>query len=329
MGNVVAGIGTSHSPALNMTPPAWRVRAEVLDKTKVPLFDPLGKRVTYEEALANADPAIANEITDEVLDRRHASNQRAIAAITQILHDCKPDVMVIIGDDHHEVFKEDNLPSLAICCGESVPFLPTGILKWPYQPELKTDLWYPEQRVEYPVATDLASHIVGSLTENNFDVACSRYHADGVGMSHAFAFPYWRLMQERIIPTIPVYLNTYFPPNQMSPQRCYNVGRGIKEAVESWDADTRVAVVATGGLSHFLIDEELDQEFITALQSRGQESITGLPVEKLNGGTSELRNWIALAGAVEHLDTMKLVDYVPCYRSLAGTGCAMTFAHWH
>jgi 3-O-methylgallate 3,4-dioxygenase len=47
----------------------------------------------------------------------------------------------------------------------------------------------------------------------------------------------------------------------------------------------------------------------------------------LNSGTSEIRNWIATAGAVEHLD-MKLIDYVPCYRSPAGTGCAMGFAEW-
>lgn len=54
----------------------------------------------------------------------------------------------------------------------------------------------------------------------------------------------------------------------------------------------------------------------------------GIPAEKLAFGTSEIRNWILAAGALEHLD-MKLVDYVPCYRSIAGTGCAMGFAHWN
>ena len=52
-----------------------------------------------------------------------------------------------------------------------------------------------------------------------------------------------------------------------------------------------------------------------------------LPRQKLRGGTSEILNWVALAGAVEPMQ-MKLVDYVPSYRSPAATGCGMAFAYW-
>ena len=52
-----------------------------------------------------------------------------------------------------------------------------------------------------------------------------------------------------------------------------------------------------------------------------------LPTAKLESGNSEIRNWIATAGAVEHL-TMQLVDYVPSYRSEAGSGVGMAFALW-
>jgi 3-O-methylgallate 3,4-dioxygenase len=48
---------------------------------------------------------------------------------------------------------------------------------------------------------------------------------------------------------------------------------------------------------------------------------------QLNSGTSEIRNWIAAAGALEGLETA-WQDYVPCYRSPAGTGCGMGFAVW-
>jgi 3-O-methylgallate 3,4-dioxygenase len=47
----------------------------------------------------------------------------------------------------------------------------------------------------------------------------------------------------------------------------------------------------------------------------------------MNSGSSEMRNWIVVTGATEHLD-MELFDYVPCYRSPAGTGCVMGFAKW-
>ena len=86
-------------------------------------------------------------------------------------------------------------------------------------------------------------------------------------------------------------------------------------------------MIASGGLSHFVIDEELDQQIITVLQKNDATTLTSVPKGRLNSGNSEIRIWIATAGAVEHLK-MQLIDYVPCYRSPAGTGCAMGFAQW-
>jgi hypothetical protein len=55
--------------------------------------------------------------------------------------------------------------------------------------------------------------------------------------------------------------------------------------------------------------------------------VAALPLDRLESGTSEIRNWIAAAGALEGLD-MHVVDYVPSYRSEAGTGVGMAFAVW-
>jgi hypothetical protein len=63
------------------------------------------------------------------------------------------------------------------------------------------------------------------------------------------------------------------------------------------------------------------------LTKKDKQALVNLPTAKLVYGTSEIRNWILVAGAVETLE-MKLIDYVPCYRTEAGTGCAMAFAHW-
>jgi predicted class III extradiol MEMO1 family dioxygenase len=101
----------------------------------------------------------------------------------------------------------------------------------------------------------------------------------------------------------------------------------VRGAIESWKSNARVAVIASGGLSHFVIDEELDRQILKALQAKDADALCSLPRGRLNSGTSEIRNWIAAAGAVEHLP-MTLIDYVPCYRSPAGTGCAMAFAQW-
>jgi hypothetical protein len=88
-----------------------------------------------------------------------------------------------------------------------------------------------------------------------------------------------------------------------------------------------VGVVASGGLSHFIVDEALDRHVLEALAEKDAGAVAALPPAQLESGNSEIRNWIAVGGAVEHL-RMQLVDYVPCYRSEAGTGVGMAFAVW-
>ena len=146
-------------------------------------------------------------------------------------------------------------------------------------------------------------------------------------MGHAFNFVYTRIMQDKIIPMVPVMLNTYFPPNQPTPERSYRLGQAINEAVKSWDNGKRVAIMASGGLSHFVINEEIDQRVIKDLETKNAQDLFDLPREHISSGSSEIRNWIAASGATEHLD-FNLIDYAPCYRSPAGTGCAMAFGSW-
>jgi 3-O-methylgallate 3,4-dioxygenase len=179
----------------------------------------------------------------------------------------------------------------------------------------------------YPVASNLGRHLIESLIGEGFDVAHSRKLKPGEGMGHAFSFVYGRLMNGKTIPTVPIMVNTYYPPNQPTPKRCFELGRAVRAAIETWPKDARVAVIGSGGLSHFVIDEELDHQILKAMQAKDAVALGKLPQRRLNSGTSEVRNWIATAGAVEHLD-MTLIDYVPCYRSPAGTGCAMGFAEW-
>jgi len=85
--------------------------------------------------------------------------------------------------------------------------------------------------------------------------------------------------------------------------------------------------VASGGLSHVRIDEKLDREFIVALEKFDAAYLAGIPSSVLVEGTSELRNWIITAAAAGTRATM--VDYIPCYRTIQGIGCAMGFAYWN
>jgi 3-O-methylgallate 3,4-dioxygenase len=129
------------------------------------------------------------------------------------------------------------------------------------------------------------------------------------------------------IPVVPVFLNTYYPPNQPSPRRCYRLGQVVREAVESYPEPLRIGVVASGGLSHFTVDEALDGEVIRALRDKDARALEELPRDKLNSGSSEIRNWICAAGALEHLN-LRWVRYFPGYRTPAGTGTGLCFASW-
>jgi hypothetical protein len=148
-----------------------------------------------------------------------------------------------------------------------------------------------------------------------------------LGFGHAIGFPIIRLSGAKPWNTIPVLINTYYPPNQPTPARCYDLGLAIRAAIEKMSGDLRVGIVASGGLSHFVVNEALDMEVLAALHGRDQRRLTSLPTNLLDSGSSEIRNWIALGGAVS--DTAPVwSEYVPCYRSAAGTGCGMGFATW-
>jgi 3-O-methylgallate 3,4-dioxygenase len=327
MAKIVIGIGSSHSPILLMKPPAWLVRGATDDQNRHALHDNTGARVSYSELLAKADRAILNEITPEKLEQRHAQNQAAIARLAELLNDAKPDVVVIIGDDHKEVFQEDNMPALSVYWGETLPYEPKGIMKWKYDPDLDQELWYPQGARDYPVATAHAESLIRGMMTDGFDVAQSKYFKDGQTMSHSFGYVYHKLMTDGAIPVIPVTINTYYPPNNISPLRAFQIGKSIRQQIESWDEDLRVAVVATGGLSHFVVDEAFDREFLHKLGMGGEQLHAKLPLERLQSGSSEVRCWSLLAGAVDGME-MSLIDYVPCYRSAGGTGCGMAFAAW-
>jgi 3-O-methylgallate 3,4-dioxygenase len=325
MARIVLGLATSHSPQLSTPPDLWPLHGE-RDKRNPELLDTDGRHVSYDELLAKASPSLAGEVTTAKWQARYDACQQGIATLAKVLEQVSPDILVIFGDDQEELFSDENMPAMLVYWGEE-------LLNRPHyanaaSPGLRAAAWaYGEMDKIYPVASNLGRHLIESLVGAGFDVAHSRKLKPGEGMGHAFSFVYGRLLNGKTMPTVPIMVNTYYPPNQPTPKRCFDLGRAVRAAIETWPNDARVAVIGSGGLSHFVIDEELDQQILKAMQAKDAEVLSALPQRRLNSGTSEVRNWISTAGAVEHLD-MTLIDYVPCYRSPAGTGCAMGFAEW-
>ena len=118
--------------------------------------------------------------------------------------------------------------------------------------------------------------------------------------------------------------NHLHPPR---PRRCYEFGQAVRKAAEAFAGDERIGILASGGLSHFLVDEDFDRAILRACADKDANFLRSLPRNKLNAGSSEILNWVALAGAVEHLD-LGWFEYVPGYRTPAGTGTGLSFAIW-
>jgi Catalytic LigB subunit of aromatic ring-opening dioxygenase len=226
------------------------------------------------------------------------------------------------------VFKDALRPAIAIYYGDTIRNAAAP-------PEPATDWYLQDQRKRmeekedrhYPCHAGLATAIIQGLTTRSFDITAMKSLEGGQYEGHAYSFIHRRFMAKRPIPIVPVILNTYYPPNQPSPQRCFDLGVAIRELIEAYPENIRVGILASGGLSHFLVNEALDREVVKALQNKDYPALKGLPLNKLVSGSSEIRNWIATAGAAQHLN-LDWIAYVPGYRSHALTGVGLCFAHW-
>jgi 3-O-methylgallate 3,4-dioxygenase len=105
------------------------------------------------------------------------------------------------------------------------------------------------------------------------------------------------------------------------------LGGALKELIEAFPGDLRVGVLASGGLSHFVVDEALDHLVIDAIKRKDLDLLARLDPRQLKAGSSEIRNWIVVASAATHLD-LKWISYTPSYRTPAGTGIGLGFASW-
>ena len=349
MAKVVLGIGTSHSPMLSTPPEFWHVRGEG-DKRREDLVDPeTGETVNYDELLRRRNGNVC-EVDREKFKEQWADCQRGIAELSKTLREVDPDAVIIVSDDQDEVLFDDNMPTFSVYWGDSARLIPRMPAADAME-DIKASAWgYGDEEMDVPVDSALGQHLIEFLIENEFDVSHSRYMRPDYeyggqigpagyvkktrvtkprrhGLGHGFSFVVRRLMDNKPFPLVPINQNTCYPPNTPTPRRCYKFGQAIRAAVEAWDSNKRVAVLASGGLSHFVCDETVDRMAIKGMMEKNGETLSSLPRERLQSAASEIKNWITVSGASEHLSP-EVVEYVPVYRSPAGTGGGWGFMRW-
>ncbi|TAJ74176.1 MAG: protocatechuate 3,4-dioxygenase [Sphingobium sp.] len=338
MAEIVLGIWTTHGPTLSTTPDEWLLRLSADHKNTAHPF----RGGTYDfDTLVEMrkDEGLTFKSSREERVRRHGLCQKAVGKLAEIFAESRPDVAVIFGNDQNELFrKEAMVPAFTIFNGSEIWNQPSSEDQIDlHPPGIHAAEWghKPSEFTTYPGHPELANLMLRHLTREGFDFNRASElprHEDHwhSGIGHAFGFIYRQIMRDKVVPNVPIIANTFFPPNQPTAKRMFQLGQAVGEAIRKWDSDARVAVFGSGGMSHFVIDEEVDQAIFKAIAERDADYLMNIDEQTLQSGTSELKNWIGAAGCL--FDTGLsggVVDYVPCYRSEAGTGTANGFVAWY
>jgi 3-O-methylgallate 3,4-dioxygenase len=329
MAQLVAAFGSSHSIMLVSQREDWQHGFRAIDPKNVHYYDKQGHKTDYEALLAAAPAGADAMVTPEKMGERYDAAEAAMDQLSQRIQDARLDVLLIVGDDQTELFRTTNNPAFAIYFGETIrntarePASPSdnwvkSARMWRHEPEVDRD---------YPVQSDLAEWLIRQLCDRDFDIAAMDGLERGQFEGHAFQFIHRRLLKELELPVIPVILNTFDPPNQPTPRRCVALGAALRELIAAWPQDLRVGVIASGGLSHFVVDEALDQKVITAIRHKDSATLAALDPKQLQAGSSEIRNWLVVGEMARDLD-FEWIEYVPGYRSPALTGTGLAFAAW-
>ena len=225
----------------------------------------------------------------------------------------KPDVIFLVYNDHATAFDMDFIPTFAIGCGEEFKPADEG---WGPRP-VPTVKGHPE----------LAAHIAQSLIQDNFDLTL----VNKIDVDHGLTVPLslvFGQVEEWPCLIIPFAVNVvlYPPP---SGQRCFELGKSLRKAIESFDEDLNVQVWGTGGMSHQLqgpraglINKEFDNEFLDRLVDDA-ENLAQKPhidyVRQAGSEGIELVMWLIMRGALnEQVELKQRFYHVPASNTAVG-----------
>lgn len=330
MAKVVLGVGTSHSPLLVLGGAQWEFRSQD-DRRNASLNLLDGRRLSYDQLVAERGEPFAARSDPAGFPALARRAEAALDRLVLALRQARPDVVLVVGDDQGELFGPDNQPALSVFHGPEMVMRPFDHLD--AMPPWADRSFWAGYRMDmphaHPVASGLALDLIHGLIRQGVDVAASSGVSDASrrGFGHAFGFVLQRLMRDLEVPMLPVLLNTYFPPNVPTAARCHEIGGRIHAALAASPHPARVAVVASGGLSHFLCEEAFDRALLQAFAAHDLHALRQVPQEAMTSGTSEVRNWIMVSGIATHLQ-VDFAEYVPVYRTPAGTGIGLAFMTW-
>jgi protocatechuate 4,5-dioxygenase beta chain/2,3-dihydroxyphenylpropionate 1,2-dioxygenase len=231
-------------------------------------------------------------------DEDHAQLDASIAGMRELgklLDESEPDVILFLGSDHLETFAINCVPTFAIVAGN------------------RAIAEFAGRKFDLPLHRELAEDLLTQLVNAGFDLA---YSEDAV-LGHTFAVPFEFVIGGRALPVVPLHTNVYMPPLP-TPKRCAALGRELANVIAA--RPERVAIIASGGMSHYpgtwkypQPEFDFDKWMISELEHGRSESLLNLTSEQLDEvGNTELLPWAVLLGAIGKVPG-ELVQYTPTW----------------
>ncbi|HUG37027.1 MAG TPA: hypothetical protein VML54_08775 [Candidatus Limnocylindrales bacterium] len=238
----------------------------------------------------------------------------ALGEMRERLAASRPDVIVAFSNDHLLNWPINNTPEYTVGIGPEH----VGPADW-------YDEWLALGKYRIPGHPGLARHIVNEGARRRFALAYLRQMEFDDGIS----VPMHYLNPSSGIPLVPVTMNCTVPPIP-TPARAYEVGVAMRDILRTYPEDIRVAVVATGGLSHepggpryFWVDEEFDRWFLDLLKRGDHDALLReCTLERMeeagSGGTAELLAWVLVLAFTT--GPAEVLAYMPAVAWRSGTG---------
>ena len=305
------GMASAHAPMMFQKAQYW---PRVLERIPAEAREQLPRSARVELA------------TPAIIEGHIQRIETAFATLREQLRAFRPDALIVIGDDQGDMFDAANTPTFAVYTGDEPLWGRSARDPYDVPPAERTKLVFRQHGA-------LARHLQRGLIERGFDVAnLGKFEPrgrPGRGVSHMVSNVVPEVDPGLEIPLVCVFVNEYFPP-MPSAARCARLGEAIADTLR--DRTERVAIYASGGLSHYpgmynagWIDQPLDRWILERLERNDPAALEHLftfDSDNLRAGTGEVRAWISVAAAMKR--PAKVVEYVPAHCTQTGCG----FVYW-
>ncbi len=238
----------------------------------------------------------------------------ATAEMRRRLEAARPDTLVMFSNDHLLNWPINNIPEYTVGVGDEH----VGPADW-------FDEWLGMEKYRVPGDPGLARFLVNDAARRGIALA----HLREMQFDDGISVPTHYLNPDARFRLVPITMNCNVPPIP-TPARAYEVGRALGESMRGYPAPTRIAVIATGGLSHepggpryFWVDEEFDRWFLDLLKLGDHARLLReCTLERMeaagSGGTAELLAWIAVLAMTR--GPADVLAYMPAIAWRSGTG---------